>query len=332
MSGGPFRVQGEGTSAIRRDHLPCVLPRDGRTSRIPSGRIRTPVLKWSADGASGIPRGALPLGHQQGHRHALSLVAQSIYGLRPSLHVLLRPCVRGTGRPSFRRPLRPVDPGEGQRRRRPRTGARAPELEARARCGRDRHRPLPARRGSLPAHASVHRAAGRGTDAAPPDHPRADDRSRRRRARRGGAPSGRIDHLLGPDAGSRGVAAHRARHGAAAAATSGADHARRRRHRRRRRHGANPARDLGLARIDGDRRACGPGCRGDRDLGEPAVPAARHPRALPGEPGTRLARPAPPLRAVVRRPRLPRQARAGRGPTAGQRAAPPDTTCATVGR
>ena len=45
--------------------------------------------------------------------------------------------------------------------------------------------------------------------------------------------------------------------------------------------------------IDGGRRACGPGCRGDRDLGEPPVPAARHPRALPGEPGTRLARPAP---------------------------------------
>ena len=29
----PFRVRGEGTSRCRWNHLPCVLPRDGRTSR-----------------------------------------------------------------------------------------------------------------------------------------------------------------------------------------------------------------------------------------------------------------------------------------------------------
>ena len=76
------------------------------------------------------------------------------------------------------------------------------------------------------------------------------------------------------------------------------------------------------AEFDDRRRARCPRGRGDRDLGEPAVPAARHPRALPGEPGARLARPAPPLRAVVCRPLVPWEARAGPGPAAGQRTSP----------
>ena len=45
----------------------------------------------------------MPLGAQPRPRHAVRMVAQPLHGLRPPLHVLLRPRVRGAGRPPRRR-------------------------------------------------------------------------------------------------------------------------------------------------------------------------------------------------------------------------------------
>ena len=67
-----------------------------------------------------VSRGALPDCHQPRRRDAIQVVAQPVHGLRPPLHVLLR-AERSRSAPTvaFGRPLRPIDPGQGQRRRGP---------------------------------------------------------------------------------------------------------------------------------------------------------------------------------------------------------------------
>ena len=84
-------------------------------------------------------------------------------------------------RPSDDR-LRPLDPRQAERRRGAPPRARAGLLEARGRRARDGHRPVPARRGSLPAHARLPRRARRGVDAVLDRHARAARRARHRRA------------------------------------------------------------------------------------------------------------------------------------------------------
>ena len=67
-----------------------------------------------------------------------ALVPEPVHRLRPPLHVLLRPRVRAAGRPAGRRPLRPLDPRQGERRR----GARSASSRAR-RGGASRSRSAP---------------------------------------------------------------------------------------------------------------------------------------------------------------------------------------------
>ena len=108
-----------------------------------------------------VPRGALPHGAQPRLGDAVSLVAQPVHRLRPSVHVLLRAGVRGARRPRPGRGLRPLDPRQGQRGRGAATRARAALLGARGGDRRRGHRPVPARGGSLPAHARLPRRARR---------------------------------------------------------------------------------------------------------------------------------------------------------------------------
>ena len=56
---------------------------------------------------------------------AVRVVAQPVHGLRPPVHVLLRPRLRATRRPAADDALRHVDPRQGQRRRRAAARARA---------------------------------------------------------------------------------------------------------------------------------------------------------------------------------------------------------------
>ena len=66
-------------------------------------------------------------------RDAVRVVAQPVHGLRPPLHVLLRPGVRGPRRPARRRPLRAEHPREDERGRGAAARARAALLERRRR-------------------------------------------------------------------------------------------------------------------------------------------------------------------------------------------------------
>src|SRR3954452_23437538 len=78
--------------------------------------------------AGRVPRGALPQRAEPRERDAVRVVAEPVHGVRPPLHLLLRPRLRGARRPALRRPLRRLDPGEDERRRGAARGARAHEL------------------------------------------------------------------------------------------------------------------------------------------------------------------------------------------------------------
>ena len=82
------------------------------------------------------------------------------------------------------RPVRALDPREGQRRRGARARARAAVVEGASGRRRRGDRSVPAGRGALPADARVHRGARRGVEPVLDHHARPDDRARRRRARR----------------------------------------------------------------------------------------------------------------------------------------------------
>src|SRR5882724_1658745 len=73
---------------------------------------RTYVL--SLPDAGRVSRGALQGRPEPCERDALRVVAQSLYGLRAPLHLLLRPRIRAARRPALRRSVRDVDPREGQ--------------------------------------------------------------------------------------------------------------------------------------------------------------------------------------------------------------------------
>ena len=79
-----------------------------------------------------VPRGALPHGAEPRQGDAVRVVAEPVHGLRPPLHVLLRPRLRAAGRPPRRRPLRAHDPRQAEHRRRP------PRASSRAARGRAR--------------------------------------------------------------------------------------------------------------------------------------------------------------------------------------------------
>ena len=232
--------------------------------------------------------------------HALRLVAEPVHGLRPPLHLLLRPRLRAPRRPARPTTATALDPRQGQRRRgAPRASSRGRRGRA-ARRDRRRHRPLPARRGALPADPRLHRGARRGREPVQHDHPRPDDRPRHRRPRRGRAARRRLGHLLRPDARRRRLAEDRAGHRAPAPAAEGALAARRRRHRARCRHGADPARHLR------------PPSSSPKSSRPPATPARRgvwanllhlrpgHAGALPRQPGARLAGAPARVRAALR--------------------------------
>ena len=171
------------------------------------------------------------VGAQPREGHAVRLVAQPVHGLRPPLHVLLRPRLRAARRPARGRALRHVDPRQGQRRR----GAAARARRARSWRGEpvaigaatDPYQPA---EGRYRLTRALPRGARRRREPVLADHPRAADRARRRRARRGGAARRRLGHVLGADARPRGLAAHGAGHGAAAAAAARALAPRRRGH------------------------------------------------------------------------------------------------------
>ena len=215
-------------------------------------------------------------------------------------------------------------------RRGPSSRARPAVVAARAGRRRHGHRPIPAGRGPVPADARRDRGPRRRPDAHRADHPRAADRARHRRpVGRRGADRGRC-HVLDPDPRPRDLATDRARHRAAGPAPARAPYAGGRRARRERRDGPDPARAVGRSGQDGRRR---PGrARRRRDLGldQRAVPAAGHPRALPGQPGPRLARPPADVRAAVRRPRL-RQRRTLSSPFGSAYATWPGSTASPIG-
>ena len=96
----------------------------------------------------------------------------------------------------------------------------APALARRGDRDRRRDRSVPARRGPLPPDARVPRGAARRRQPVLDHHARPADRARRRRARRGVAPRGRLGDVLGPDGRRRRLAHDRAGHGAAAAAAA----------------------------------------------------------------------------------------------------------------
>ena len=192
--------------------------------------------------------------------HAVRLVAEPVHGLRPPLHVLLRPRLRAARRPAGGRALRHLDPGQGERRRGAAARARASVLARRGRRDRRGHRSLPAVRRPLPADARLPRGARRRGEPVRADHAGAADRPRPRRARRGRPPRRGLGHVLGADARRGGLAEDRARDGAAAPAAACARAARRGRHPHLGRDGADPARHLrltGAAR----RRSCAPRAR-----------------------------------------------------------------------
>ena len=131
--------------------------------------------------------------------HALQLVAEPLHGLRPPLHVLLRPGLRAARRPARRTTVRHLDPSQDQRRRGPSPRARPAILGTRDRR-RSAPQPTPTSRPRA-AIASPGPASRRWPKREPVrhHHARPDDRPRHRRARRGGAPRQRLRDLLDPD-------------------------------------------------------------------------------------------------------------------------------------
>ena len=166
---------------------------------------------------------------QPGARDAVRLVAQSLHGLRPPVHVLLREGVRAAGRPAIRLAVRTLDPRQAQRRRSAARRARPAVLARRGRRRGRRDRPLPARRGPLSADARLHRGLRRRVEPVLADHTRSDDRPRPRRSRRGVPQRRGLGDVLGADARPGRLADDRARDRAAAPAASRAQQARARR-------------------------------------------------------------------------------------------------------
>ncbi len=126
------------------------------------------------------------------------------------LHVLLREGIRTACRPAVRRGVWALDPRQGERRRSAAHGARPQVVAGRLDSHRRGDRPVPARRGTLRTHPPLPRGARRRIEPFPHRHPRAPDRARRRRARRGGLTRAGERQLLRPDPRRRRVAAHRA--------------------------------------------------------------------------------------------------------------------------
>ena len=125
--------------------------------------------------APDLSRRTLQDGAQSRHRAQLrvSLDAEPIHGLRASLHPLLRQGLRTPGRAAERRPLRPIDPGENQRRRCAPARTRAQEPKARIRRHRHGDRPITTGRGILPADARLPRRARSAPQSPEHHHPRA---------------------------------------------------------------------------------------------------------------------------------------------------------------
>ena len=204
-------------------------------------------------------------------RDAVRLVAQPVHGLRPPLHVLLRPGLRAAGRPPVRRPLRPLDPGEDERRR----GARG-ELARRSwtnegiaiGAATDPYQPA---EGPLPAHARVPRGARRRAEPVLADHAgplvvrdvdvlAEASRARTSRSRSRSRPSTRTS-------GGRPSRAPRRRGSACARCASS-----RGGHEGERRHGADPSRAVRPARAARRGGQGGAPGRRHRHLGEPPPP------------------------------------------------------------
>ena len=143
-----------------------------------------------------------------------------------------------------RRPLRANDPRQGQRRRGAPQGARAQVVGARGGDDRRRDRPVPARRGTLPAHAGVHRRALPSADAlsiitrGPMVWRDVDVLQEAARRVRG------LGQRLGADPRRPHLAHDRARHRAAPATARDRPPPRRRGHPHERRDRADPARAL----------------------------------------------------------------------------------------
>ena len=143
----------------------------------------------------------------------------------------------------------------------------------RERRDRSGDRPVPARRGPLPAHARVHPRARPRAHALLADHARAAGPARRRRPRRGGRPRDGARHVLRADARRADLACDRAGDGAAAATARDGAHPRRGRDRHGRRARAAAARPLRRPGAPRRGRARGAGGRGEWRLGERPLPA-----------------------------------------------------------
>ena len=247
----------------------------------------------------------MQVGADAGARHAVQVVDQPVHGLRPSLHLLLRPPLRTARRPTLGRPLRAVDPREAEHRGRAPARARAQVVGSRRGGARHRHGSVPAGRREVPSHPCLPRRARRGLDAVLDRHARAARRPRHRHPA-GGVRAGRRRGVpLAPDARRTRLADDRARHRAAREPARGDSSTRRSRHRRRRRHRADPSRALRRSRsARGGRARRARGGRAD-DLGERRASAARRPRALPRSARARLARGGRPLRGALRSAGVP---------------------------
>ena len=175
----------------------------------------------------------MPQRTQPRPRDAVRLVAQSVHGLRPPVHVLLRPRLRGARRPAVGRPLRREHPRQDERRRRApaRARARRPGSASRSAIGAatDPYQPAEGRyrltRACIEAFAEA--ASPFSIITRGPLIVR--DIDVLAEAARRADVSG---HVLRPDARRRDLAPHRAGHGAAAPAAARARAARGGGHRR----------------------------------------------------------------------------------------------------
>ena len=217
-------------------------------------------------------------------------------------------------RPSDDR-LRTLDPRQGQRRRRAAARARAAVLEAGERRGRRCDRPVPARRGALPADARVHRRARPQPHAVLAHHARPDGR--------GGTST----------CSSRRPVARRCTSASRCRRSTSGSGARPSPARRRRADGSRPSASSTEAGIDSGVALAPilPGLSDDPELLADVVREARaagatgiwanvlylrpgHARALPRGARARLARAARPLRAALRGARVPPRGRDGARP------------------
>ncbi len=145
-----------------------------------------------------LPRGGREVRAQQGAgrvRDALPLDREPVAGLHPRVLLLLRTRQPFLARARHRNRLRHPDRGQDQRGRRAAPRAGPPVLAARAGRAGHQHRPVPARRGPLPADAGHHRRADAFVHAVLDPHqghtaasrPAADPRGRRAGPRRTGS-------------------------------------------------------------------------------------------------------------------------------------------------